>query len=223
MNSVFDSLPDIKLTSAEESALARDIQTFQREDDINALVMANMREAVIYTRKTSNGFLADDELVSICYTALVKNARRFKPDWQRFFAFSKAGLRGDVTSHIRDLDAVKKSKMISRECLSDEYLAQRTPRDTEDDVCVEALTREVEQPDFDGMVTRERFAKIAPVVRECCTEHEQMMLNLIYLNGYNFREAAELLAVSRAAMQTLHAKALKKIRCALLSKNQLFE
>lgn len=223
----FDSLPDTKLTRDQENKLAEKIQAHQRPEDITSLVMANMREAVVYTRKVCNAFIHDDELISICYEALCKNAKRFKPNWQRFLAFAKAGLRGEVTGHIRKMDVVKHGKMISRELLKSELISGRpyVPRDDGDapEVCLEAHTQEISEPEFDAIVTRERWAQLEPVIAECLTQHEQMMINLVYKVGYNFKEAGNLMGVSRAAMQGSHAKALRKIRCALLKKRQLFE
>lgn len=234
----FTQLPTEKLTRPQEDELATKIQATKDEDAMTRLVMCNLREAVTYARRISHGRLADDQLISICYAALQKNARRFKPGWQRFFAYSKAGVRGDIKRHWGTLDVVKNKYTITLYAARMEARANafsgRLVQDksgngyaTEclsyNDLKCSALTMPEESTDADlqPVFTKDRWEQVRPVIDQACNEREKMIITLAYQSGFNFQEIGKLLGVSRSAIQAAHAGAIRKIRCALGAKEGL--
>jgi RNA polymerase sigma factor (sigma-70 family) len=223
---ILNDFPSDRLTTEQEESLAADIKGGS-EAAQTTLTMHNMREAVIYMRRVNRDELPDDELVGVCYAALMRNAKRFRPGWRRFFVFAKAGLRGAVKRHWKTRKIVRNAETVSMEAAHTEH-AQRT--DSEilgiDDVLrpVTPALFEPEQvePDFAGIFTRERWEFVSKIIDAKCSEQEKMVLSLAYQSGFNFQEIGNMLRVSRSAIQSVHARALKKVRCSLFRTKQLF-
>lgn len=218
MTDVCSGLPEQKLTTAEENALSKRGTPAAH----NKLVMHNMREAIKYTKRVCSSEISDEELLSVCYLAMMKAARRFKPNWARFFAFSKAHLRGAVKEHFGEQKTVKRSSTISREELRDIILRQHNDENLQT-IDVEALTGEIVDADFKSIKLREQWDMIAPMLTNgLLSERESMILDLFYVSGFTFADIGKKLGVTCEAIRHVHGKALKKIRNKLLSKHQLY-
>jgi RNA polymerase sigma factor (sigma-70 family) len=204
--SIIDQLPSKKLSLKEEQRLARRIRARGRTCDINKLVMANILEAFVYARRCCREAIPDDALLSYCYTALRKNAKRFRPGFRiRFFAYCKVGLRGEITNYWRTLELVR--HVPTSEVISDE---------------IETDEKEVVDPDFDVIYNNERWLAMEKVIEFACSKQEQVILSLSYQGELNFQEIGLLLKVSRSAIQAIHARALKNIRDAIVENPGLF-
>lgn len=212
---LFDSLPPKGTQDrAQEAALAKRIARGD-EEAIGELVMANMREAMLYARAVSRN-VDDGLLMSICYEALVRNAKRFNPRLQRFLAFAKAGLRGAFYRHYNKEQAVL-APLVSVD-------AYKEPDDDDDAYKASSMVMsQTAQPEFDLIFTRDRWSVVEPILKTHCSEQEQMVLTLTYISGFNFQETGNLLGISRSAVHRTHVRAIKKIREELGSKTRLLD
>jgi RNA polymerase sigma factor (sigma-70 family) len=220
--SFFNSLPSEKLTPEQEGALVKK----NTEDAFIELAMANMREGVIYARHITRGLLEDDEIISVCYETLLRNAKRFRPGIIRFFAFAKPGIRGAFSRNWKKKDTVKNGETVS--------IDWRPPPPIDmDNHSLEDVTNElakqnpipeseITQPDFDGVFIRERWELVSGVIALKLNEQETMIINLAFRCGLNYAEIGRMLGVSRAACQGVASRALKKVRCELLRRKRLF-
>jgi RNA polymerase sigma factor (sigma-70 family) len=218
---LFDSLPKPhapEVRPAIEKRLAAQIAAGS-EHAVNELVMANMHEAALYTRSISRN-LDEGTLISICYETLVRNAKRFDPSRQRFFAFAKAGLRGalyrnynkETQHHPAPEVEIKSQKFVPRVEGENGDMPDYEPIN-------DALVAEA---DYQTIFTRDQWANIQPIVAQKCSDRERMVLVLNYLSGLNFQEIGHLLGVTRSAIQRTHWRAIKKLRHALSRQRQLF-
>jgi RNA polymerase sigma factor (sigma-70 family) len=216
MNTTIDRLlkdfPNEKMAPEVEAAHIAKIQKFkagkQREEAVLALVMGHMRDAFFYARKCAYSRLADDELVSLAYSALTHSAERVKPDRARFFAYSKAYLRGAVCREWRCKNTVKGAWGAESLDVSMEN----------DDSTNEGPSQEAE---FGLVDLREKWEMVKPLLTKL-SENERRILELFYKGGMNFRQIGDLLGVTRSATQGTHTRALKKIRNALLRQKRLY-
>lgn len=192
-----------------------------------------MREAFFYTRQCCRTQIPGDELISLCYRALVECAKNYKPNCQRFFAYSKINLRGHIYRYWKNQDVVKNSSI--HEVEPEQYdILKQDPLEYEHDDRANAfegnpgMVTGVEEsrvdPDFDGIHFRERLALVKKVIAEKLTAQEQMIIELTYNGGYNFEKIGQMLEpkVSRSAVQQTCAHAIKKVTVELRRRKQLF-
>src|ERR1017187_3018830 len=119
--SQLDQFSSKKLSRDEEAVLAAAIK-LGNEAAVTFLVLANMREALLYTGKVCEGKLEEGIRVSLCCQEMCMSARRFKPGGIRFFAFAKAGLRGRMKSYWESLRVVRNSEpTVSLDNLDNHY------------------------------------------------------------------------------------------------------
>lgn len=225
--SLLDNLPEPIPTDQVrefETALAKKIAKGD-EDALNSLVMANMREAVLYCRVVARE--ADDGvLMSVCYEALMASARCFNPAGIRFFAFSKARLRGAFCR--------KFNKEMQQQGNAPQLTGQGPKRSKVNDYTSLAMN-DYDMPEYDpigrhgvteadeqGIITRDDWEHVQPLVEEFCSDQEKMVLTLAYVTGFNFQEIGRLFDVTRSAIQRTHWRAIKKLRIELARRKQLF-
>lgn len=206
---ILDNLPELgSLTRESEDDLART----GTEEAYTALALFNMREAWVYTRQVCRGKLQDDEIYSLCYAALMKAAKRFNPVRRtRFFAYSKVYLRGELSRWWESKNLVKHAHLHETEL----------PLDTAGGLSRPDLAQV--QPDFQTIFANERWALVKPVMDSVLSEHEKMILTLIYGSGFSYSAIGGLLDISRSAVGETHNRAISKVRVALASKGTLFE
>lgn len=217
-------LPEEKLTTAQENALAKRGTPAAH----NKLVMHNMREAIKYTKRVSNNAIPDEQLLSVCYAAMMAAARRFKPDWARFFAFSKAHLRGALKEHFNAQKVVKQGHVVSREELKSAMHERNGTGELIDNPNaaggdVEVITGEIQDPDFKSIKLREQWALVLPLLKgKLLSEREAMVIDLHYNAGFTLADIGKKLGVTCEAIRHIRGKALKKVRTKLLSRHVLY-
>lgn len=218
-DSLLSGLPTEILTPDRENELAEKIQASQDEDAINELVLHNMRDAFFYALACSRTLLADT-VYSLCYAALRYSATNFQPRRIRFVAFSKPYIRGEIYKTFEERKVVKNAETVSL-----------VLENAEIDTPSSDATREVMDlyhkascvdSDIHGIMIRDEWERIRPIFIEKLSEKERMVLELKYEGGFNFRQIGDLLRVSRSDTQATHTRALRKVRCVLLRKKELF-
>ena len=224
--SFFESLPQpfpVLELRDKEAELSRKIQKGD-EDALNELVLRNMREAILYTRCVSRN-VEPGQLMSICYDALRRNAKRFDPARQRFFAFAKAGLRGALYRNYNKEIAPSRVKHEELLPLTEKKIARKDSSEVVTDMPDYEPVRkdQIVEPDMEGVFTRDRWELVKPVVEQSCSAQEKMVLNLTYVSGLNFQEIGGLLGVTRSAIQRTHWRAVKKLRSVLSRRKQLLD
>lgn len=240
---LLESLPKELLTLEAEADLGKQIQKYAAPDRdrspcidmVNDLVLHTMHEAFLYAKRVCRAKIDDGELFSLCYLALRRNAKRFRPGQVRFFAFAKPGIRGAISRHWKTLDVVKNSSMHETDV---EIEFKRKPYGKLDGEVLDADTdwtsilitgaghtfapkEETVEADFASIDLRERMGIVDAIIKRKLTEQEQMILSLVYKSGFNFQEIGNLLELTRSAAQLSHAKSLKKIRSELARTKQL--
>jgi len=223
---LLDSLPQDIFSVEQEFATAARIQRTKNDDDINDLVLHSMKEGFLYAKKCCRARIPDDELFSLCYTALRRNAKRFRPGGIRFLAFAKAGLRGVLSRYWKTLDVVKNSSihedgeitpMLPRHTTIDEEefenpITYRMEELNPDLPAHKALFGESVEPDFRGIDLRERLGIVNEIIERKLSPQERMVIDLFYRNGFTFQRIGDMTDTTRSAAQLTHTKALRKIR-----------
>jgi RNA polymerase sigma factor (sigma-70 family) len=237
---LIDQFPEGRLTREEETALSKSIQAGS-EDAQNQLVIATMRQALLYTQRTSRGTVSDGDRVSLCYQRLMRAAKRFDPARGRFFPFAKAALRGSMKTYWQDQGAVRNAKgMVSLDRLggwtgSDDGRTTRAGQhahvkpdiatelgrhsafilaggEEEESPGREPLTGEVTPPEFDLIFARDEWAELAKRASPNLDSRHRMVLALIYRGGLNGPEIGKLMGVTRSRIHAIHREALQIIR-----------
>jgi RNA polymerase sigma factor (sigma-70 family) len=75
--------------------------------------------------------------------------------------------------------------------------------------------------DFNSVNIRERMAEIYPIMESKLNEQEQMIINLVHKDGFNFPEIGKLLDITRSAVQRAYSKAVKKIKTEIERRKRL--
>jgi RNA polymerase sigma factor (sigma-70 family) len=232
-----EMFPPQKMDSVKEQALAEKIQKrdTKLEDYCNELALAHMHEALTYSRTVSQGKLADDELVSLCWKSLLGQARAFKPGFgRRFFAYAKPGLRGDLKNFWETQKTVKRSDSVSIDSL--EWASRGSTRgsipfsrggfrkgkcgvhegsDSDFDYDLETFTGQIQEPDFEGIFNRDLREVLDPLIESALTENERMVIRLAYEGGLSFQDIGTMLDTSRSAIQRVASDARKKLKTEL--------
>lgn len=222
----FDELPTDRLSRAQEDCLGRRIQRTPRQSDINRLVLHNLREAINYAGRIARERLDDQTLLSVCYKELYRNAKRFRPGKTRFFAFCKPGIRGAVKRHWGVYDVVKNSRpeeLTLADCKPLHPVPEFDPQGYIEDIHGQEFhTEPCADFDWTAYYTAEDFENIRKIIRARLTQQEQMIITLVYKCGLSFVAIAELLEISRPAVQSTHLNAMHKLRAAVSENPQLF-
>ncbi len=217
---ILDGLPRVKLTLEEEKAL------LAKEEKAD-LILAHMREAFLYVRRCCRDKLPQDEIFSLCYKALVQAAANYKPypGSPRFFGYCKVYLRGEISREWKRKDIVRNSSGHAETLELEEF--------GDDSGCPEVMPARPKkaaatilptvEPDWEGVFSKDLIAALEPAIRGRLTNQEQLVLAMHYSQDLNFSEIGRLLGVSRAASQSTHGSALKKLRCALTARERLLE
>lgn len=222
--SLLRGLPKKQLTLQEEQTLAVTIQKSRKKDaeTINELALHTMREAFYYALACARK-LTPEEVFSLCYIALRASARNFKPGRVRFFAYSKPYVRGEVCRAFESLRIVRNG---TTQALGPEYAGGFEIEDCNPTECQTRVQFDsrlvVAEADTEGVMAREEWQLILPILQTKLSEKERMVLELRYQSGFNFRQIGDLLSVSRSDTQATHERAINKVRCALKGKRSLF-
>lgn len=225
--SLINGLPENKMTFKQEAKLSK------TEPGRQQLVMCNLREAFFYAKKVSYGRVADDETLSLCYTALRNAARNYCPrknhqfSGSRFFGYTKPYIRGEIFRFWKRAEVVKNGKC---QALPDglNLQEQDTPSPEEQDTPQPVIIAnpavhliDPREEIFDRMDRTDRWQAIAPLVMSALSDDEKMVIDLYYRGEFNFEQIGKLMEISRSAIQSKHSRAIKKIREALLKAGKL--
>jgi RNA polymerase sigma factor (sigma-70 family) len=217
MSDILKDIPEA-LTPIEEAYLTTRIAHTQGDDDINMLVLHNLREAVPYALTCCRCSLSEGEVLSLCYTALRKAAIRFKPGGVRFFAYAKQDVRGEIARYWKTLEVVRNAG----EHESETNDINRIPIHCSNGQEGEGVIFEYEdgpiepdyaEPEFDKIDLRERWKQIAPLLRSL-DARERLVIMLHYESGLSREQIAKMLvpSVTRQTIDNIHDAALKKLR-----------
>lgn len=201
-----EEMPPEKET-AHVATIARYKAGKQREAAVEALVLGHMRDAFFYARKCAYSRIDDDELISLCYSALTRAAERVKPNLARFFAYAKPYIRGAICRTWKSKDTVKNA-----------WGAESLDVDAENEDQKNEPSQEAE---FGLIDLHEKWDLVKPLLSKL-SKQECLVLSLFYEGGFNFREIGDMLKVTRSATQGTHTRALKKLRNALLRQKRLY-
>lgn len=177
------------------------------------LVMANMREALLYTRECCRRKIPDDALVSLCYETMLKSAPLFKAKWgTRFFAYSKARLRGALKRYWSSLSVVRNAQTVSVDMM------RSIETDTGDRIGVSEVP-DIEtshlgttEPDFESIFLNDSWRAVADIMARKCTDLERTIIFFAYKHQLSFEEIGDLLDLSRQFVSVTAKKGLQKIQ-----------
>jgi RNA polymerase sigma factor (sigma-70 family) len=219
INKLLEGYPRETLPEEDEAKLTRVIVQFKggekRAEAQQKLVLASLRDAFFYARKCARARLPDEEIVSLCYAALVRAAARVNPGKGRFFAYAKPYIRGAVCRAWRSLDVVRNGG-------NAESLDTNPDADDGDEYDNNKERVDPVDPEFGLIDLTEKWAIVEPLLKKL-SPSERTVLNLRYQQGLNFREIGDKLKVTRSATQGTHARALRKLRNALLRQHKLYD
>jgi RNA polymerase sigma factor (sigma-70 family) len=235
--SLLDQFPVGKLDREAEAVLASQIKQGSKAA-ATTLVMHNMREALLYTGRVCNGSIDEATRTSLCYQELCMSAPRFRPGGIRFFAFAKVGLRGRMIRHRKSLLTVRNAfDTVSIDSLEKNGVCQKagrhelkfsrmsselsSPADDHEHSPREAVTGEIESPDWDKAFAVDQWKVIRDGLKHLLSDQQWMILDLVYFNHMNFPEIGKRLGLTRSAIHAAHRKALKKLRDGLAANPQL--
>jgi RNA polymerase sigma factor (sigma-70 family) len=227
MPNPIDQFPKERLTPQREAELAASIAGGD-DDALNELVLANMREALLYTDRACWGKIDVSHRISLCYQEMRMSARRFVPGRNRYFAFAKPGLRGRMKSYWNSLHAVRNSteevstNLLDEAGQSKRYQSNQCPEDDHENSFRERVTGEVEMPDLSPMLARDHWESIRRALADRLSEQQWMILDLTYKGGLNFPEIGRMLNLTRSAIHAAHRKAIHKLRDGVAENKGLF-
>lgn len=213
-----DGIPEEKLTPDEEFRLAQSINP----EDKQKLVMHNLREAFFYaTGCYQSKSLSPGEVLSVCFEALSRAVRPFKPGSTRFFAYAKQEIRGALSK------SRKAQFSIPEECL--DTAPEDTDEDPEDDPEVFPRLKKIAarniasiEPEFSAICLRDEWESLRPILKQALSKKEQAVLELYYTGQLDFKQIAELLDVSMSYIQHLKQRALVRLRNELIAQGRFF-
>lgn len=232
MTTLFDSLPEGHPPENRAMFESKLIANASEESRVE-LTMRNMREAFLYVKKCCKAKIADSEIVSLCYTTLYRNTKRFKPGGLRFFAFTKVALRGAISDYWTATQVVRNARQCSESEMYRSMGAKPDQMEGHDDE-IYCAGLHAEQPTFEGGLViqtvepefnlihlRERYGMVKTIMERKLTDQERMIIDLVYTSGFTFEQIGDLLGVTGSAAENTHSTAMKKIRRELRLSGQL--
>lgn len=218
---ILAGLPQTPMTPERELEL---IAAGNRED----LVLGYMKEAFLYARRCCREKLPHDEIYSLCYKALAHAAKNFKaqPNGPRFFGYAKIYIRGEIAREWKRKDVVRNSSghaELLQQAMDGKDEDAHDPETNFHKPKSQPRLTSIVHPDWDNLFSKDLIEEIAPLIKEKLTNQEQLVLAMHYSQDMNFSDIGRLLGVSRAASQSTHVSAIRKLRCALTLKERLLE
>lgn len=228
-------LPKKQLTTEQEDDLAIKIQAAKKkgqadQECLNDLALYNMREALFYGLACARSRQIDaGTIFSLCWAALCAAAPNFEAGRIRFFAYAKPYVRGEI---IKAFHAQKVVRHGETRSLTPDTIGAVTDHEEAGDVSFTHSSVDIDdlllakadvvEADTEGIMVRDEWSALLPVIQTRLSEKERMVLELKYQSGFNFRQIGDLLRVSRSDTQATHTRAINKVRCALKGKRELF-
>jgi len=224
MNLLEQLPPSVTLTPAQE-----------RKSTPENLVMSSIHEALLYTRKCSYGKIPDDALLSLCYETMLKSAKIFRPGKLRFFAYTKARLRGEVKRYWCSLETVRNAETVSLdtpagftgfrqrghrpvEVRTKVFVTEEKTHGCQDHDNDEPTPTAAEliggktEPEFEKMFLEDSWTLVADAAKKVCTDQERTILYFAYRLQLSFQEIGDLLDISRQFASVTAKNAIKKLK-----------
>lgn len=205
MNVLLKDLPQIPLSAEHEQALFLTGGT-------EKLILHTLVPAVKYVNNTRQfegcgpNYIRLPEVLSLCYAALSKAVKTFRPGMKRFLAYSKPFLRGELCRYWREKNVVR------------DAFRHEAP---ESDEFPKPLASESVEPAFEEIHWKELWTQVEPVIRNTLTPIEIKVLEFRYKFSYTLEAAGEEIGKSRERVRQIEKEALKKLRAALSSRGEL--
>jgi RNA polymerase sigma factor (sigma-70 family) len=235
---LIDQFPKHRLSREDEARLLK--------TNPERVALHTMREALLYTQRVCRNRIPEDERASLCYRKLMMCAKRFLPGGIRFFAFSKAGLRGAILDYWTAKKSIRNAKeivsadwlggwdgpvkvrgmVVPKAALNHRINLLPTEEDSgKDDTSSrrELVTGEISQPDIEGICIRDQWAEIEKLVAPKLNDRQRMILSLVYQSGLNFPQIAKRLDVTRSLIHAIHRDTLIQIRNIISDDGRLLE
>lgn len=183
------------------------------------VLLCSVAEGVYYARRCCRQMIADDELVSLVYSALARAIKNYDPvkyPGSRFFAYGKIYIRGEIKREWTRRDVVRNSSshetMIELDCGddADEDSMVKTTQPNHPGLHPDATV--TEEMDFTEMDLAEMMKHLRPAMKQSLTAREHTVITRYYEKGETFEMIGKRLKVTRQAIEHTHKKALAKIR-----------
>lgn len=198
MNAVLKGLPTEPLSAEREQELFA-------AGDTETIVLHTLVQAVAYVgnaRPRGPKSIPLSEVLSLCYAALSKSIRTFKPGMKSFLAYSKPFLRGELCRHYRD-------KNVVRDAFRHEKPSQ--------DEFPKPLACEHVEPAWESIHWKELWTHVEPVIRATLKPIEIRVLEYRYKFSLTLEETGEQIGRTRARVKQIESEAMEKLRGALSS------
>lgn len=177
--------------------------------DTETIILHTLVQSVNYmsnSRPRGPANPSQAEKLSLCYAALSKSIRTFRPGMKSFMAYSKPFLRGELCRFWREKNVVK------------DAFRHETP--TEDEF-PKPLASEHVEPDFEEIHWRELWAQVEPVIRKTLKPIEIRVLEYRYKFSLTLEETGKQIKRTRARVKQIESEAMEKLRGALSSRLNL--
>lgn len=200
---ILDSFPPSIDCDAELALLKKNKKT--------EVVLASMREAVLYGRTCCGGKLDDSELVSLCYEALQKTVTLFDAKrGLRFFSFSKPRIRGAILRHFNNTSTVRNAECISLQ------VAEGHEEEAENMYAAMEHYEVYDDFNFDLVNFRERWSEIHRYVMRTCSDRDCTIMFLVFSLDFTFDQAGKVFGITRSATQAIAARIILDVKRSIL-------
>lgn len=203
MNALLKDLPQIPLTPEREQELFA-------AGDLEAIVLHALVPAFNYAQNIGKGAPARPlhaEVLSICFAALSRSIKTFKPGMQSFLAYSKPFLRGEMCRYWCEKNVVRN--------------AFRHEAPEEEDEFPKPIACEHVEPAWESIHWKELWAQVEPVMRKTLKPIEIRVLEYRYKFSMTLEETGEQIGRTRARVKQIESEAMEKLRGALSNRLRL--
>lgn len=187
---LLEDFPQTALSAEREQELLA-------KGDLESIVMHAVVPAFKYCQQGCRGRLSTGELLSLCYLALTKAVKNYKPNQQRFLSYARPYLRGALAAEWRQKDPVRN--------------AARHETPIADGKSPQPLEEAVVQPDLENLHWAELWEKVEPFIRGL-SRKEKTILESHYRFGLNFRMIGEKMGLTRSRVHQIERSAILKLR-----------
>lgn len=197
MNSLLKDLPQTPISAEYEQALFLAGGT-------EKLILHTLVQAIKYignARRCNPVNISLAEKLSLCYAALSKSVRTFKPGMKSFLAYSKPFLRGEMCKHWRDKNVVR-----------DSYRHEKPADENFPQPIIEAASSD---PAWEEIHYKELWAQVEPVIRKTLKPIEIRVLEYRYKFSLTLEETGKQIKRTRARVKQIESEAMEKLRGAL--------
>lgn len=203
MNALLSDLPQTPLSVEQEQKLFL-------AGDTETIIIHTLVSAAKYMNNVKlhgpRSHIPLSEVLSLCYAALSKSIRTFKPGMKSFLAYSKPFLRGAKCRHWCDKNVVR------------DAFRHEAP---EQDEFPKPLACEHVEPAWESIHYKELWAQVEPVIRTTLKPIEIRVLEYRYKFDMTLEETGEQIGRTRERVRQIETEAMGKLRGALSNRLRL--